>query len=63
MRYLVTDVLEKRKRKRGLDLSIAKMERELDKLYDAADTDCIEIEMGMLVRKKSGNNVEWVIEI
>lgn len=52
-----------RKQKRGLDLSIEKIERELDKLYDAADTDCIEIEMGMLVRKKSGNNVEWVIEI
>lgn len=60
---LAEKILEMRKQKRGLDLSIAKMERELDKLYDAADTDCIEIEMGMLVRKKSGNNVEWVIEI
>lgn len=44
-------------------ISIGKLERELEKLYDAADTDCIEIEMGMLVRKKSGKNVEWVIEI
>ena len=60
---LAEKILEMRKQKRGLDLSIEKIERELDKLYDAADTDCIEIEMGMLVRKKNGKNVEWVIEI
>lgn len=60
---LAEKILEMRKQKRNLDLSIEKLERELDKLYDAADTDCIEIEMGMLVRKKSGKNVEWVIEI
>lgn len=60
---LAEKILGLRKQKRNLDLSIGKLERELEKLYEAADTDCIEIEMGMLVRKKSGKNVEWVIEI
>lgn len=60
---LAEKILALRKQKRGLDMAVSKIERELEKLYDAADTDCIEIEMGMLVRKKSGKNVEWVIEI
>jgi len=60
---LAKKILEMRKQKRNLDISIGKLERELEKLYDAADTDCIEIEIGMLVRKNRGKNTEWVIEI
>lgn len=60
---LAEKLLGLRKQKRSLDISVGKLERELEKLYDAAETDCIEIEMGVLVRKKSGKNVEWVIEI
>ena len=37
--------------------------RELEKIYDIADTNALEIEMGVLVRRKKENGYEWVIEI
>lgn len=56
-------ILELRKQQRSLVKSVAKVERELEKIYDIADTNALEIEMGVLVRRKKENGYEWVIEI
>ncbi len=60
---LAEKILQLKKQKRNLDASIDKIERELEKLYDSAEIDCLEIELGLLVRKKNDKGIEWVIEI
>ena len=55
--------MELKKQKRGLDKSIRKIEDELQKIFDNAGIDCLEIEMGMLVRRKKGDIYEWLIEL
>lgn len=52
-----------KKQKCGLDAAIVKVEKELEKIYDNAGVDCLEIEMGMLVRRQMGQGYEWLIEI
>ena len=52
-----------KKQKRSLDSSIAKVEKELERIYDNVGVDCLETEMGMLVRRKKENGYEWLIEI
>lgn len=57
-------ILELKKQKRRLDASIIKIEKELNKLYENADTDCLEIEIGLLLRrKKDDETYEFIIEI
>ena len=56
-------ILELRKQQRAIDKNVAKVERELEKIYDSVGTDVPEIEMGMLVRRKKADGYEWVIEI
>ena len=56
-------ILEMKKQRRKLDASIHKVENELSKIYDAQGIDCLEIEMGLLVRRKKENGYEWLIEI
>ncbi len=60
---LAEKILQLKKQKRSLDASIEKIERELGKLYDSAEIDCLEIELGLLVRRKNEKGIEWVIEI
>ena len=62
---LAKKILSMKKQQRDLDRSIRGVEKELCKIYDDAVIDCLEIEMGMLVRKKIGENgdYEWLIEI
>ena len=60
---LAEKILSLKKQKRSLDASVGKLERELGNLYDSANIDCLEIEMGLLVRRKKETGVEWVIEI
>ena len=60
---LVGRILELRKQQRAIDKNVAKVERELEKIYDSVGTDVPEIEMGMLVRRKKADGYEWVIEI
>lgn len=60
---LAGKILEMKKQKRGLDAAIVKVEKELEKIYDNAGVDCLEIEMGMLVRRQTGQGYEWLIEI
>ena len=52
-----------KKQKRGLDRSIRKTEEELQKIFDNAGIDCLEIAMGLLVRRKKGEEYEWLIEL
>lgn len=60
---LASRILELKKQKRGIDTAILKVERELEKIYDNANIDCLEVEMGMLVRRKTEHGYEWLIEI
>ncbi len=58
-----TKILEYKKQKRSIDKSILKLEGELCKIYDSKKIDSLEIEMGMLTRRKLENGYEWIIEI
>lgn len=60
---LAQRIVELKKQKRGLDKSIRKIEVELQRIFDNAGIDCLEIEMGLLVRRKKGDGYEWLIEI
>ena len=60
---LAQRIVELKKQRRGLDKSIHKTEAELQKIFDNAGIDCLEIEMGMLVRRKRGEEYEWLIEL
>ena len=52
-----------KKQKRSIDASVLKIEKELEKLFDLVRADCLEIELGMLVRRKRETGYEWLIEI
>ena len=56
-------MLELRKQKRGLDKSLKKCEQELSEIFDDCQVDSMEIKMGLLVRRKTGEEYEWVIEL
>lgn len=61
---LAQRIVEMKKQKRGLDKSIRKIETELQKIFDNSRIDCLEISMGLLVRrKKEDNGYEWLIEL
>lgn len=60
---LAGKILEMKKQKRSIDASILKIEKELEKLFDNVGVDCLEIELGMLVRRKKNMGYEWLIEI
>ena len=60
---LASKILELKKQKRSIDVSIKKVEKELEKIYDNVNTDCLELEIGLLVRRKTEDGYEWVIEI
>lgn len=56
-------ILEFKKQKRGIDKNIVKLEKELERLFDDAQIDCLEVEFGMLVRRKTDTGYEWLVEI
>lgn len=60
---LAQRVLELKKQKRGVDRSIAKLEKELCDIFDSNGMECLEIEMGMLCRRRKEDGYEWYIEI
>lgn len=61
---LAKRILDLKKQQRSLDKSIRKTEKELERIYDNANIDCLETEMGMLVRRKKDDGAyEWLIEI
>ena len=60
---LALRILELRKQKRSIEKSVRKVEKELEKVYDSVQAEALEIEMGLLVRRKTEEGYEWVIEI
>lgn len=56
-------ILEMKKQRRGIDKNVAKLEHELEMIFDEAGIDCFEVEFGMLVRRKRQQGYEWVVEI
>lgn len=60
---LANRILDLKKQKRVLDRSIGKIEKELGEMFDDAGIDCLEVEMGMLTRRKMEDGYEWLIEI
>lgn len=60
---LAGKLLQLRKQKRGIDRSIIKFENELSEIFDGNNVECMEIDMGLLVRRKIESGYEWVIEI
>jgi len=56
-------IIEMKKQKRGIDKAIRKAESELEKIYDQAGIDCLEVDMGLLMRRKTDGAYEWMIEI
>ena len=63
MQELAGKIVELKKQKRGLERSVEKVERELCSIFDSAKTDCMEVDMGLLVRRKRENGYEWLIEL
>lgn len=61
---IATKILEFKKQKRSIDKNIEKLEDDLQNIFENAGIDCLEIEIGMLVRRRKENGeYEWVIEI
>ena len=60
---LASRIIDMKKQKRRIDKSIQKTEAELEKIYDQAGIDCLEVEMGLLSRRKKEEGYEWLIEI
>ena len=56
-------ILEMKKQRRGIDKNILKLEHELETIFDENGIDCIEVEFGLLVRRKRQQGYEWVVEI
>ena len=60
---LAKKILDYKKQRRSLDRSVRKIEKELEVIFDQAGSDTLEIEMGLLTRRKKGDGYEWLIEI
>lgn len=60
---LTSRILELKKQRRGIDKAVAKLERELEQTFDDAGIDCLELEIGLLVRRKKEDGYEWLVEI
>lgn len=56
-------LMELKKQERGVRHAVEKQERELDQIFDSVGVDCLELEMGILCRKKTACGNEWVIEL
>ena len=61
---IAAKILEYKKQKRGIDKNIERLEDDLQNIFENAGIDCLEIEIGMLVRRKKENGeYEWILEI
>lgn len=63
VKELTEKIVEMKRQRRGVDKVIQKSEAELGKIFDQAGIDCLEMDMGMLVRRKKDDGYEWIIEI
>ena len=60
---LARQIQDIKKQRRGLDRAIRKAEQELKVIFDQAGIDELEIEIGLLTRRRTENGYEWVVEI
>lgn len=60
---LAVKAIELKKQRRKIDSSIAKVEAELGRIFDDENIDCLEIELGLVVRRKTDSGYEWGIEL
>lgn len=60
---LAGKILECKKQRRSIDRDISKLEKELGSIFDAQGIDSLELQIGLLTRRRTDNGVEWVIEI
>ena len=60
---LTSRILELKKQKRKLDAAVLKTEKELEKIFDSETIETMELEAGLLVRRKKEDGYEWIIEI
>ena len=60
---LALKLIEMKKQKRGVDRVIRRYEEELSSIFDHAGIDCVELEIGVLFRRKTERGYGWVIEL
>lgn len=60
---LAKQILDLKKEKRQLNKKIAATEQELSIIFDNEKIEQLELEMGLLTRRKSESGYEWLIEI
>lgn len=63
LQNIIEKIMELRKQNRAIEKCIRKYENELNEIFDENRTDSIEIKQGVLTRRKSGEKVEWIIEL
>ena len=61
---ILLEIVDLKKQKRKIDKLIKKQEKELEKIFDEAGIDRLEVEMGTLIRVKGNVGIyAWKIEI
>lgn len=60
---LAGKLVELKKQKRGIEKNMKRQEEELNRIFNQVKIDSLEIDMGMLVRRKNAEGYEWSIEL
>ncbi len=60
---LAGKIIEMKKQRRGVDKVIQRTELELEQIFNQAGINSLEVDMGVLVRRKTQTGYEWLIEI
>lgn len=60
---MATKLVELRRQERGVRKAIDKQQESLNQLFDMAGVDCLEIDIGLLVRRKVNEGYEYSIEL
>lgn len=60
---IATKLVELRRQERGVQKAIDKQQEVLNELMDTAAVDCLEIDIGLLVRRKTEKGYEYSIEL
>lgn len=60
---IAKDIIELKKKRRNLDREIRAKEKKLSDIFDDKKIDELELDIGVLVRRKTESGYEWMIEI
>ena len=60
---IAAKLVELRRQERGVKKAIDKQQESLNELFDTAGEDCLEIDIGLLIRRKVEEGYEYSIEI